>query len=132
MMKGVDIAGNAIVSRPLETSRSAEYYVQHLLLVLDSIRSVKRGEILLEEDFTARRDRVSIPYDEAERLIREYLGPGCSDRRIFHFMAYAAIIAYYWFVWALLREVRGIDNGDALERWRDIAIRYAEHLLPDA
>ena len=70
MMKGVDIAGNAIVSRSLETSRSAEYYVQHLLLVLDSIRSVKQGEILLEEDFTAGRDRVTIPYDEAERLIR--------------------------------------------------------------
>ncbi len=70
-------------------------------------------------------------FDEAERLIREYLGPDCSDRRIFHFMAYTAIIAYYWFVWALLREVRGIDNGDALERWRDMAVRYAEHLLPE-
>ena len=69
-------------------------------------------------------------FDEAERLIREYLGKSCGEAQLFHFMAYTAIIAYYWFVWALLREVRGIENGGALERWRTMAIRYADHLLP--
>ena len=69
--------------------------------------------------------------EEAEALIREYLGDACDEARMFHFLAYTAIIAYYWFCWALLREVRGIDNNGALERWRDMAIRYAEHLLPE-
>ena len=37
-------------------------------------------------------------FDEAKRFIREYLGEGWSERKEFHFMAYTALIAYYWFV----------------------------------
>ena len=70
-------------------------------------------------------------FDEAERLIRAYLGGSCDDTRMFHFLAYTALIAWYWFCWALLREVRGIPNGDALARWREMAVRYAAYLLPD-
>ena len=65
-------------------------------------------------------------FDEAERLIRAYLGERFDEPRRFHFMAYVAIVAWYWFLWALLRETRGIDSGGALERWRDMARRYAD------
>lgn len=70
-------------------------------------------------------------FDEAERLIREYLGEGYTESKLLHFMAYTAVIAYYWSAWALLRKVRGIEDGDALERWLAMAVRYADYLLPE-
>ncbi len=46
-------------------------------------------------------------FDEARRFIREYLQDGWSEKLEFHYMAYTAIIAYYWFVWAMYRESCG-------------------------
>ena len=46
-------------------------------------------------------------------------------------MAYTAIIAYYWFVWAMYRESCGANMGEALENWRLMAERYADYLLSD-
>ena len=68
-------------------------------------------------------------FPEAERFIREYLGDGVTDRKLFHFLAYTAIIAYYWFVWALYRESCGAVMGEALENWRFMAEKYAGYLL---
>ena len=69
-------------------------------------------------------------FPEAERFIREYLGQDDNPSRRFHFMAYVSIIAYYWFVWALYRESCGAAMGQALEDWRFMAEKYADHLLP--
>ena len=44
-------------------------------------------------------------------------------------MAYTAIIAYYWFVWAMYRESCGAVMGEALTNWRTMAIKYADYLL---
>jgi len=30
-----------------------------------------------------------------------------NDRLLFHYLAYVAIVSYYWFVWALYREACG-------------------------
>ena len=49
----------------------------------------------------------------------------------FHYMAYTAIIAYYWFVWALYRESCGADMGQSLENWRAMAEKYADYLLKE-
>lgn len=68
-------------------------------------------------------------FDEADRFIREYLQDSYSEKRYFHFMAYTAIIAYYWYVWAIYRECCGAVMGDALPSWRDAAIKYADKLL---
>jgi len=68
-------------------------------------------------------------FDEADRFIREYLQDTFSEKRYFHFMAYTAIIAYYWYVWAIYRECCGAVMGDALPSWRDAAIKYADKLL---
>jgi len=68
-------------------------------------------------------------FDEAERFIKEYLQSDCTEKKFFHFMAYTAIIAYYWFVWALYRESCGAVMGDALKNWRDMAEKYADYLL---
>lgn len=44
-------------------------------------------------------------------------------------MAYTAIIAYYWFVWALYRESCGAIIGEALTNWRGVAEKYADYLI---
>lgn len=68
-------------------------------------------------------------FDQAERFVKEYLQDTMTDKRFFHFMAYIAIIAYYWFVWAMYRESCGAVMGEALENWKQMAIRFADHLL---
>ena len=70
-------------------------------------------------------------FEEARSFIREYLLDEWSEKREFHFMAYTAVIAYYWFVWAMYRESCGANMGEALENWRLMAERYAAYLLPD-
>lgn len=67
-------------------------------------------------------------FDEAERFIQEYLQEQFNETTRFHFLAYTAIIAYYWFVWALYRESCGAVMGEALENWRAMAVKYAEYL----
>ena len=68
-------------------------------------------------------------FQDAEKFIKEYLGESYTEKRFFHFMAYIAIIAYYWFVWALYRESCGAVMGDALGNWKNMAIKYADYLL---
>lgn len=68
-------------------------------------------------------------FDQAEEFIREYLQEDYNEITRFHFMAYTAIIAYYWFVWAMYRESCGAVMGDALANWRDMAIKYVDYLL---
>ncbi len=63
-------------------------------------------------------------FSEAKRFIREYLGDAWTEQKEFHFMAYTAIIAYYWFVWAMYRESCGANMGDALQNWREMAVKY--------
>ena len=64
-------------------------------------------------------------FDTAEKFIYTYLGQE-DKNKLFHFMAYSAIIAYYWFVWATYRESCGADTHGALEHWRDMAYKYSE------
>ena len=68
-------------------------------------------------------------FPDAERFIKEYLGSGYDVSGRFHYMAYTAIIAYYWFVWALYRESCGADMGQSPENWRAMAEKYADYLL---
>lgn len=95
------------------------------------------GVILIDWEYAGYSDPgidvgyyiVDAMYDfgKADAFIREYLGDTCTDKRYFHFMAYVAIIAYYWFVWAMYRESCGANMGEALENWRIMAERYATH-----
>lgn len=68
-------------------------------------------------------------FDKAEEFIKEYLQEEYNETTRFHYMAYVAIIAYYWFVWAMYRESCGADMGEALENWRDMAVKYADYLI---
>lgn len=70
-------------------------------------------------------------FEDAEQFIKEYLQDDCAEKKMFHFMAYVAIIAYYWFVWALYRESCGAVMGEALTNWRDMAIKYVDYLIDE-
>ena len=89
--------------------------------------------ILIDWEYSGYSDPgIDVGYyvvDAAEEFIKEYLQEDYNETTRFHYMAYVAIIAYYWFVWAMYRESCGADMGEALENWRDMAVKYAEYLL---
>ena len=64
-------------------------------------------------------------FDAARAFIKEYLQETWTPRLEFHFLAYVAIIAYYWFVWAMYRETCSADMGESLDRWRIMASRFS-------
>ena len=66
--------------------------------------------------------------EDARKFIREYLGNSYDEAKEFHFMAYVAIIAYYWFVWAMYRQSCGADTEEALKNWHFMAKKYADLL----
>ncbi len=67
--------------------------------------------------------------DDAKKFIAEYLGDGVTDELIFHYLAYVAIVSYYWFVWAIYREACGAVLGDSLHNWYVMARDYSEFLI---
>lgn len=67
-------------------------------------------------------------FEEADNFIRAYCGNTYSDVFRFHYLAYTAIIAYYWFVWALYRESCGAIIGESLYNWYNIAKTYSLYL----
>lgn len=66
--------------------------------------------------------------DEAKALIKEYCGPSLNPALEFHYLAYVAIVSYYWFVWALYRESCGAVMGDSLHNWYAMAKRFSGYL----
>lgn len=61
----------------------------------------------------------------AKSFIKEYLQEGWTPQLEFHYLAYTAIIAYYWFVWAMYRESCGANMGESLPNWKLMAKRYS-------
>lgn len=65
----------------------------------------------------------------AERFIREYCGENYNDKLNFHYLAYVAILSYYWYVWALYREACGAVMSESLYNWHVMAKRYSNYLV---
>ena len=63
--------------------------------------------------------------DTAMSFIREYLCDDWTPAMEFHYLAYTAIIAYYWLIWALYRESCGANMGDSLLNWKSMAMLYS-------
>lgn len=55
--------------------------------------------------------------EEAEQVIDKYLGEKVNPQTHRHFVAYVAIAAFYWFVWALYQESIGKNVGEYLYIW---------------
>ena len=66
---------------------------------------------------------------EAVRFVKEYLKDNYSYELEKHYMSYIAIIAYYWFIWALYREVCSAVMGEALYNWYYMAKKYSKYVL---
>lgn len=66
---------------------------------------------------------------ESEKFIAEYCQEEYDDTLNFHYLAYTAIISYYWYVWALYREACGAIMGESLYNWHVMAKRYSKYLV---
>ena len=62
-------------------------------------------------------------------FIREYLQDKVTDKLIFHYLAFTALLSYYWYVWALYREACGAVMGESLYNWHVMAKRYSKYLV---
>ena len=67
-------------------------------------------------------------FDEALQFIKEYLKTD-DLRLVKHFFAYIPIIAYYWFVWAVLKEELGSPVSQEKENWKLMAQKYADYFM---
>ncbi len=67
--------------------------------------------------------------DKAEEFIKEYCGEDITESQMFHYLAYTAILSYYWYVWALYREACGAIMGESLYNWHVMAKRYSKYLV---
>lgn len=67
----------------------------------------------------------------AERFIKEYCGNEYNETMNFHYLAYTALISYYWYVWALYREACGAIMGESLYNWHCMAKKYSEYLVEE-
>lgn len=65
---------------------------------------------------------------EAIRFIREYCRDDYSEAKLFHYLAYVAVVSFYWFVWALHQEAHGAVMGSSLYNWYLMAVRYSNYL----
>lgn len=67
--------------------------------------------------------------EKATEFIKYYCGTAFNDKQLFHYLAYVAIDAYYWFVWALYREACGAVMGESLHNWYKMAKDYSKYLV---
>ena len=68
-------------------------------------------------------------FEAADRFISEYLGDKDTRTNHRHFLIYTALIAYYWFVWAMFRETCGAVMGESLYNWYSMAKKFSEKLI---
>lgn len=66
--------------------------------------------------------------EEAKGFIREYCGGKATDTQERHYLAYTAVMAFYWYVWALLQEANGVIMGEGIYQWRRTARDYSRYL----
>ena len=66
---------------------------------------------------------------DALRFIKEYLSNSYTKELERHYIIYVAIIAYYWFIWALYRESCGAIMGESLYNWYYMAKKYSKYVL---
>ena len=64
--------------------------------------------------------------ERARNFIREYLQESWTPALEEHYLIYTALIAWYWFVWALYRESCGAAMGESLDNWLEMARYYSE------
>jgi len=67
--------------------------------------------------------------ETAEMFIKEYLMDDYSEKKLMHFMIFTALIAYYWFIWALNRRAVGEPRDDIEQKYGVMAQKYVDYLF---
>lgn len=67
--------------------------------------------------------------EEAIGILKIYFGRELTKLEERHYLGYAAISAYYWYVWALYKESLGEDVGDYTVIWHNYANQYGDIAL---
>lgn len=67
--------------------------------------------------------------EEADRALVAYFGRDLSEEEHRHCIAYVALAAYYWFVWALYKESKGDPVGEWLYLWYRYVKTYSDDAL---
>lgn len=68
--------------------------------------------------------------DEAIQVIRRYVGRELTDVEYRHYLAYVALAAYYWYVWAIYQTSVGNNVGEYLYLWYRMAKNYCKKAMP--
>ena len=66
---------------------------------------------------------------EAEDVVAEYFGRDPSSEELRHCMAYVALCAFYWFVWALYKDKSDDSVGEWLYLWYRAAKTFGAYAL---
>jgi CTP:phosphocholine cytidylyltransferase-like protein/thiamine kinase-like enzyme len=66
---------------------------------------------------------------EADEIIALYLGHEPFETELRHYLAYIAVLSYYWFLWALYQESIGKTVGKYLYIWYRYTKSYGERAL---
>lgn len=68
-------------------------------------------------------------YDEALQVVSLYFEGTQTNEEIRHCIAYVALAAFYWFVWAMYKESEGDPVGEWLYLWYRSAKKYSEKAI---
>ena len=68
--------------------------------------------------------------EEADEIIKQYLGHEPSSVDLRHHYAYVAIASYYWYVWAIYQSTVGNNVGEYLYLWYKMAKKYMKLATP--
>lgn len=68
-------------------------------------------------------------FEEAQKIIKEYLGKDHTLEKERHFIGYVALASYYWFVWAIFQDSNGANVGEYLYIWYRYAKQYGKKTL---
>jgi len=67
--------------------------------------------------------------EKSEALIAQYLEKTPSENEMAHYLGYAAVLSYYWFIWAIYQDSVGKEVGEYLYLWYKATKTYAEKAL---
>lgn len=109
-----------------------DYYAPNILLS-------ESGTALIDWEYSAMSDYASdlgtficsSDYDMegADSAIEAYFQRTPTAAELRHCIAYTALSAYYWFVWALYKDMTGDPVGEWTDLWHDAALRYGHRAL---
>lgn len=67
--------------------------------------------------------------EKSEKIISLYLNKDPSMNELAHYLGYAAVLSYYWFIWAIYQDSVGKEVGEFLYVWYKATKMYLDKSL---